>query len=494
MGGPNGEGALQAGTTYAVRFALERLATVLGAQGAVVSALPSPSSTPDARMGREGGVVYERPLVIILPILAALWVSGCAGGEHSDEPFHCYGEYEIVSAADLATVVPCTTLDGGIWLQQQSWLETFSLPSLERVDGPLLIDRNENLLRVDMPALQRVRGSMSLGSNPRLVDLSSPALESVGDSEPYDWYNPEGTSAFLIEGNTTLSDLEGLSGLESVNGSLVIQGNPALTDLSGLDGLQYVTIGMDVSSNTSLNTFDGVSNLHSIYGTLAIYDNDELSDLNGLNALTELHYLSVQENDSLTRVGLPDLSIVEGILLKENDSLESLHGFDRLPSELSAVYINENDSLSTLEGLSNLTALYTLSVMNNDSLTSFSGMELLTTIEGELEIVGNRALVQLQQLELVSTVRGDIIIQQNRSLETLEGLHNIALVSDDLSIIDNDSLALLDGLIGVSTVGGDLFVQQNKCLYPTDAEEFAAAVVVGGVTIVEDNGANYPCE
>ena len=382
--------------------------------------------------------------LILLSICVHLF--GCSDEEAGEGGFECAGDFEVASEGDLAALIPCTRIDGGLWFTHQTWLESIELPYLERVDGPLLVGWNENLQQVHLPVLERVEGSMSLGDNPELDDFLAPKLEAVGDSTTDDWYSFEGTHVLSIEGNTALPNLEGFAGLESVRGALLIQDNPSLIDLDGLSELRYVALDMEVESNTHLTTLAGLSNLTDVHGHFFIYGNPELTDIDGLSGLTLVGNISIRENDALTSVALPGLTTVDGIAIQGNDSLPSLQGLSGLPSELTGLYIIQNDALLDLDDLSSITSVGWLTVEDNDALTSFVGLEGLTSVTTDLEIIGN------------------------------------------------DLLPHLDALSSLSAVGNDLIVQENSCLSQTEAEAFAASIEVGGTNTVESNGAHHPCD
>jgi hypothetical protein len=98
----------------------------------------------------------ESPMAIAVMSASILLSTGCADGEVSDPSFECDGRFEISSEGDLAAIVPCVTIEGGLWLTDQTWLENVDLPYLEKVDGPLLISWNDNLQQVHLPVLERV--------------------------------------------------------------------------------------------------------------------------------------------------------------------------------------------------------------------------------------------------------------------------------------------------------------------------------------------------
>jgi len=142
-----------------------------------------------------------------------------------------------------------------------------------------------------------------------------------------------------VENNATLTNLDGLSSLTSVNGYLDVSGNATLTNLDGLSNLTYVHGSLYVSNNAVLTNLDGLSNLTSVYiGNLAVASNDLLINLDGLSNLT------------------------------------SVDGF---------LFVSSNNLLTNLDGLNNITSVSSnLSVINNNALNVFCGLYPLLSSTG----------------------------------------------------------------------------------------------------------------
>lgn len=108
-----------------------------------------------------------------------------------------------------------------------------------------------------------------------------------------------------------------------------------LTSQSEVDASLHVTevtnnllIETNVALGDPIVNLDGLSNLQSIGGTLIISNNDALEGILGLLSLTDVGNLSIQYNNVLTNVdGLSNLALVENeLLIAFNDSLERFCG------------------------------------------------------------------------------------------------------------------------------------------------------------------------
>ena len=83
-------------------------------------------------------------------------------------------------------------------------------------------------------------------------------------------------------GGDDIVNLNGLSPIISVGGSLVIGGNVLLTNLLGLDNLMSISGNLTIDNNWLLTDLTSLSNLTSINGSLRIGGNFVLTSLAGL--------------------------------------------------------------------------------------------------------------------------------------------------------------------------------------------------------------------
>ena len=222
----------------------------------------------------------------------------------------------------------------------------------------------------------------------------------------YDVVNCTFENGIAISG-PDIENLNGLSGLTTVNGNLSI-GSNILTDLSGLSGLTFVGEGLTISGNNSLT--DIISSSFAALttvGYLTISDNPLLDNINGFLALTSVNAdLYIERNAVLTNVnGLSALASIGGPYL----------------------LIDDNPLLTDISGLSNLKSISGfLQILNNAALTNLNGLSGLSTINGNLHIINNAALNNLNEISGLGTINGDLLIQDNSALSDC----NIAAVCD----------------------------------------------------------------
>ena len=103
----------------------------------------------------------------------------------------------------------------------------------------------------------------------------------------------------LTINNTDVVNLDGLSALVSVGGSLNIMNNPALTSLDGLSSLTFIEGYLRIWSNRSLPNVDGLSSLETVKNHLSIDSNLALTNLDGLANFSRTEHLTVIRNAAL---------------------------------------------------------------------------------------------------------------------------------------------------------------------------------------------------
>ena len=296
-----------------------------------------------------------------------------------------------------------------------------------------------------------VVGSVSI-YGPNIMNLDSLSwITSIGGSL---WISP----------NAQLTNLQGLSNLTDVGGHVNISGNAALENLTGLDHLQTIGGRLILDDNAQLSNIDGLNSLTSIGEDVYISNNPLLLNVDGLSNLTTIgHTVSIGLNNALVSLsGLDNLVRIGGdVYLNLMDNLLNLDGMNQLDSIGGTLYISECNQLSSISGFQNLKSIGgTLSCGLNNSLTSFSGLGNLDALGDSAIIFGNPLLTEISVLKNLSSIKG-LIVGANPKLSNLSGLQNLVTVEGNLVIGQNESLPNLSGLGQLATVGGNLRFNGN---------------------------------
>lgn len=265
-----------------------------------------------------------------------------------------------------------------------------------------------------------------------------------------------------------ISNLNGLSGLYTIDGNLIIETNPDLLSLMGLSALTSIGKDLYIADNYSLSNLSGLDSLTSIGedlllyfngltslnglgpityipGHLKIYGTDSIKNLNGLGSIVSIGgQFSIISNASLINLsGLNSLkdTIGGGLVISQNTSLTNLSGLEDI-TYLGGLFISSNSVLTSLSALNAVTHTTSISIIDNPSLKSLTGLEGLTSIELFIGIITNDSLLSLSGLNSVTSIGHQIRIENNKSLLSLNGLDNIDHKTiTDLYVLNNASLS-----------------------------------------------------
>ena len=141
--------------------------------------------------------------------------------------------------------------------------------------------------RSGLDALAEIDGSLYIEEATALLSLTGlEALAHVG-------------VAVYVTGSGIV-DVDGLSGLTTLDGYLDFEFNPALESLAGLSGLTEVPSDLLLYGNGALTSLTGLNSVTRAGSMLWVVDNDALTSLDGLSALTEVaDDLHVSDNAAL---------------------------------------------------------------------------------------------------------------------------------------------------------------------------------------------------
>lgn len=171
------------------------------------------------------------------------------------------------------------------------------------------------------------------------------------------------TGGLIISENSALTNLNGLNSLTDLGNydndylmSLVIRNNPILSDITSLENLTII-FGLFIEGNNSLSTLEGLHNISEAQSYFSISQNASLVDLNGLRGLTgstSFEIFNIHANNNLI-------------------SLNGLQNFNAVVNDLLIADNLELRGLSPLSGFSIIIEATGSTITNNTKLSSFCG-------------------------------------------------------------------------------------------------------------------------
>src|SRR5690606_1244480 len=172
-----------------------------------------------------------------------------------------------------------TCLPGGITLSSQSQIDNFATnyPGCTEILGNLIIDEESsgNILNLNgLSHIEKIGGSLRIEFNSGLTSISG--LNNLIEI---------GQSLVIQQNGITLID--GLNNLEIVNSSVIILNNPSLTEISGFQNINHIIDDLNFQANPLLNTISGFVELEDIGRDLWIQQTSllNLTFLSSLNSI-----------------------------------------------------------------------------------------------------------------------------------------------------------------------------------------------------------------
>ncbi len=346
-----------------------------------------------------------------------------------------------------------TCLPNGVSLSSQQAIDDFPLnyPNCSVIEGSLNINNGTTITNLSgLSGIDTIYGDLEIQFLPNLSTLTG--LEALKHVD----------GQVLIRNNDALVNLVGLSGLNTIGRSLQINSNPNLTLLQGLENLTAINTTLAanqvlrVSGNSSLNNLDGLLSLVSLDSKIDILNNIILSSITGISSIDEQTIpLPTNPLPSIRISGNTNLSSCSILSICNSAYVEGLTYFISNnqsgcmnPSELATAC---NFPIDTC-GQSGTILIETFS----DHFYFPLDYPGCTVVANELRI-GNQlnTLNILQGLEQIEHVQGRLRITNCNSLVDFSGLSNLKTIGEDFVLLNNDAMTNLIGLTSLDSINGD---------------------------------------
>lgn len=271
----------------------------------------------------------------------------------------------------------------------------------------------------------------------------------------------------LIMHNGDLTNVAGLSQIDSISGSLVCN-ECEIDSYIGLENLKYIGQNFVLDEPHSVPHFEhlqGLNNLEYIGGYFNISEGDGLISTSGLDNLQYVGGINIYESEELIEiVGFEEISEIPGsIILSENYALPNLSGFSNFSTVGGDINIDEMDGLNSLEGLENI-----------------------ETIGGSLVIQSNPILENIDAFSSVISIEENIILRNNDNLNNIVGLSSVNEFNGEISVYNCDDLASLSGIENIDEQYiSNLTIRNNENLSNCSLENICSYLTnnIGPATI-----------
>ena len=155
-------------------------------------------------------------------------------------------------------------------------------------------------------------------------------------------------------GTNNITNLDGLSGVTEIGGTLRILNNPNLQNIDGLENLSSVGQNLQIDNNPNLSNIEGLTNLNSVGNNLRLIDNLLITNIDALSNLNNVGGdVGVQGNNNLRNIdGLAGLSSINGDLrIRNNNNLTNVNGLQNINSVGGDFAVRNNNILAECCGL-----------------------------------------------------------------------------------------------------------------------------------------------
>jgi hypothetical protein len=232
----------------------------------------------------------------------------------------------------------------------------------------------------------------------------------------------------LVIDDTDLTKVDTKTAIE-VTGDITIRNNDKLTDLTNVVPKTQLK-SLLVEYNTQITSLGGLSKAVEIAGVTTIRNNTKLATLDLSHATRLVGGLTVSDNAELTTIDLHSLqSIGDATLghdftIRNNAKLTSLSNLSALEFVHGTFTIDNNDALTTLEGSMMSTTIndrkvvvdYNVVISNNALLHDTGGIAHVKYIGGSVSVSANPQLSYCEIREIDCCVdSGQVLVSGNQS-------------------------------------------------------------------------------
>lgn len=185
----------------------------------------------------------------------------------------------------------------------------------------------------------------------------------------------------------------------------------------------------------------------------------------------------------------PDCTEIEGDVTIGNEGyltdINSLAGLNVITSIGGNLHIITNENLNNLSGLDALESISgNFTLEDNNGLTDFTGLSGLVSIGGEMYVIENDNLSTFLGMSALTTITGNLEIGHNLNFSSLAGLSSLTTTGGfEMNYIHN--MPTMEGLSGLTQINGDLII--NSCHALVSLAGLSALQEISGSLYLGDN-------
>ncbi|UZR98134.1 PKD domain-containing protein [Chondrinema litorale] len=293
---------------------------------------------------------------------------------------------------------------------------------------------------------------------------------TLANQQEVDKFNcEEFTGNIYIGGNISsdITNLNSLSGLKVINGSLIISNNPSLTSLSGLSSLNTVTGGISITNNNSLSNLNGFPTNLTELDSISIVSNSSLINLNGLTSLSVIYSKITIENNA----SLSDISGLENVIALTGNDLSIKIRFNSILNECCVLPSLINNTGGTITIYNNSVGCNSVDQINlgcgglafvEQTIPGLEGKNIVDLKWGDMNNDGVEDIVLIEDID---STYYDFTYYEIAVYNSVNGTYD--KVSNSASIVDADNEAIkIDTLVDYNKDGWlDIIATSSQTFY-----------------------------
>jgi len=276
---------------------------------------------------------------------------------------------------------------------------------------------------------------------------------------------------------SNITNISGLSFLNSVGSSVLVFQNPSLSSLDGLQNITSVGSSININSNNGLINLEGFPNVSEIAGDLFIDNHNNLMTLNGVNSVT---------------------SIGDDLYIANCQNLNNISALSQLQTIAGKLDIRICSDLTNLNGLQQVNTIGGDLILSQDFLLSD-----ISALDHPINIAGNLTILETNLSEcsvepiclMLNNGAGSVVAENLMGCFTTNQILQGCSGSDvDVSFAYQLTTCAgsCDGSISVTVTGTN---PPYSYLWSTgDTEPFISSICAGfyELTVTDNTGAASP--
>ena len=330
---------------------------------------------------------------------------------------------------------------------------------------------------------------------------------SQSDLDLFPYLYPDCTTieGDLIINSENITNVDSLYNITKVEGKLEIY-DTQISDLCGLSNLDTVNYGITIGWSHNLTNLEGLNSLKAFGcyangsecegATFRVYWCNGMTDLSGLESLKDFGSLYLQNNESLTSIeGLDSITTAGNIRIEQCDALQSLSGIETL-EELGYLKLWFCDSITGLTSMPNVTTMQEIEIHGNPLLQSLEGLDSLMLFETGMYSYPEIKIIDNENLSDISAI-GNADLSNVQTLEIEENsMLGVCSYPSICNYIDSDKDVTIrnnmPGCNGIVELVGLCCVQDTMWCPPQTKICFENGIEFGSQSDIDAFPGTYP--